>query len=105
MGERSEDAFGGLTSFEDRGDELRALLNLGRQDIDVGGIAPCEPGAVILGASSDYLVVDVSAATGTIRVGDELTFSPNYSALLSAMTSDYVQKVVLDESKPDDRRL
>jgi len=91
MGKRSEDAFGGLTQFEDRGEELRALLNLGREDVDVAGIVPCEPGIVILGASSDYLVADVSAAR-PLRVGDQLAFMPNYSALLALMTSEYVKK-------------
>jgi len=95
MGERSEDAFGGLTQFEDRGEKLRALLNLGREDVDVAGIVPCEPGVVILGASSDYLVIDVSATVRPIHVGDELAFIPNYSALLSVMTSEYVKKCSL----------
>jgi predicted amino acid racemase len=95
LGERSEDAFGGLTRFEDRGEELRVLLNLGREDVDVAGIVPCEPGVVILGASSDYLVVDVSAVARLIHVGDELAFIPNYSALLSVMTSEYVKKCSL----------
>ena len=95
LGERSEDAFGGLTQFEDRGEELRVLLNLGREDVDVAGIVPCEPGAVILGASSDYLVVDVSAVAGPVHVGDEMAFIPNYSALLSVMTSEYVSKCSL----------
>ena len=95
LGERSEDAFGGLTQFEDRGEELRVLLNLGREDVDVAGIVPCEPGVVILGASSDYLVVDVNAAAGPIHVGDELAFIPNYSALLSVMSSEYVEKCLL----------
>jgi predicted amino acid racemase len=92
LGKRSEDAFGGLTQFEDRGEELRVLLNLGREDVDVTGIVPCEPGIVILGASSDYLVVDVSAAAKSLHVGDELAFIPNYSALLALMTSEYVKK-------------
>ncbi|MDH3635134.1 MAG: alanine/ornithine racemase family PLP-dependent enzyme [Gammaproteobacteria bacterium] len=99
MGKRSEDAFGSLEQFEDRGNELRALLNLGREDVDLAGIVPCEPGVEILGASSDYLVVDVSATAGKIRVGDELTFVPNYSALLAVMTSEYVQKYTLSEGK------
>jgi len=92
LGKRSEGAFGGMTQFEDRGEELRALLNLGREDVDVGGIVPREPGVVILGASSDYLVADISNAARPISVGDELAFIPNYSALLAAMTSEYVKK-------------
>lgn len=99
LGTRTEDAFGGLTQFEDRGEELRALLNLGREDVDVAGIVPCEPGVVIVGASSDYLVADVSAADGPIRVGDELAFIPNYSALLAVMTSEYVAKVSLQSGR------
>jgi len=63
--------------------------------VDVAGIVPCEPGVVILGASSDYLVVDVSAIVRPIHVGDELAFIPNYSALLSVMTSEYVKKCSL----------
>jgi len=37
-------------------------------------------------------VFDVTAAAGAIRVGDELAFSLNYSALLAVMTSPYVAK-------------
>jgi predicted amino acid racemase len=92
LGRRSEDAFGQRPEFEQRGEVLRALLNVGREDIDVEGLTPHDPGAVILGGSSGYLVVDVSAATGSIRVGDSLAFSLNYAALLAAMTSAYVYK-------------
>jgi len=92
LGERSEDAFGRQPEFEQRGEVLRALLNVGREDIDVEGLTPRDPGAVILGASSGYLVVDVTGIAGNIRVGDTLTFLMNYSALLTAMTSAYVKK-------------
>jgi predicted amino acid racemase len=92
VGERSENAFGRLPVFEERGDIVRALLNIGREDVDVEGIMPLDPGITILGASSGYLVVDVTCATGDMRVGDELGFSVNYSALLAAMTSAYVKK-------------
>jgi len=47
---------------------------------------------VILGASSGYLIVDVTAAAGSIQVGDTLSFLLNYAALLAAMTSAYVKK-------------
>jgi predicted amino acid racemase len=92
LGQRSEDAFGRRPEFEQRGEVLRALLNVGREDIDVEGLTPQDPGVLILGGSSGYLVVDVSAAGGSIRVGDSLTFSLNYAALLAAMTSAYVNK-------------
>ena len=92
LGRRSEDAFGRRPEFEQRGEVLRALLNVGREDIDIEGLTPQDPGAVILGGSSGYLVVDVSAAAGSLRVGDTLAFSLNYAALLAAMTSAYVSK-------------
>jgi predicted amino acid racemase len=92
VGERSEDAFGHRPYFEERGEILRALLNIGREDVDVAGIEPIDSRLRILGASSGYLALDVTAAEGGVRVGDELAFSLNYSALLRAMTSGYVKK-------------
>ena len=92
VGARGEDAFGHLTSFGDQGNRLRALLNMGREDIDIEGTRPLDPGTSILGASSDYLVVDVTDAKKVSRLGDELAFSMNYSALLAAMTSGYICK-------------
>lgn len=91
-GEFGEDAFGEHPNVEERGEVLRALLNVGRQDVDVKGIEPLDPRVTILGSSSDYLVVDATGAAHDIRVGDELIFSVNYRALLAAMTSDYVNK-------------
>ena len=58
----------------------------------IDGIRPLDGRLQILSASSDYLVLDVSAAAGELRVGDTLTFAPDYAALLAAMTSAYVEK-------------
>ena len=92
LGDRSEDAFGNCPEFEQRGEIVRALLNVGREDINIEGMTPQDPRVVILGASSGYLIVDVTAAAGSIRVGDTLSFLLNYAALLAAMTSGYVKK-------------
>jgi predicted amino acid racemase len=91
IGERCEDAFGRHPVFEDRGRIRRALLNVGREDVDVGGLSPVDRRIAILGGSSDYLVVDASGAR-ELRVGDEIAFSLAYGALLAAMTSPYVEK-------------
>jgi predicted amino acid racemase len=104
VGERSEDAFGRLTEFADKGNVLRALINVGREDIDIAGISPDDSRIDILGGSSGYLVLDVSAAEDTIAVGDELTFSLNYSALLTTMTSEYVKKYTLKIGVNSDKR-
>ena len=92
VGTRSQEAFGKRPQFEDRGVIKRALLNVGREDVDVAGITPVDARFRILGASSDYLAIDVSTAGDDIHVGDQLAFSLNYSALLAAMTSEYINK-------------
>lgn len=92
VGPRGEDAFGQLTAFANHGEAERALLNVGREDIDVEGITPGDPGLKILGASSSYLVVEVTDGAGRVRVGAEVTFALNYGALISVMTSPYVDK-------------
>ncbi|NCF18187.1 MAG: alanine/ornithine racemase family PLP-dependent enzyme [Haliea sp.] len=104
VGERGEDAFGGTPRFEERGDILHALLNVGREDVDVAGITPLVPGVRILGASSGYLILDVSALAGKLRIGGELTFALNYSALLRAMTSEYVKKQPVRNGVPVNSR-
>lgn len=95
LGERGEDAFGNLPEFEDRGIRSRALLNVGREDVQIEGLTPLAPGVAILGGSSGYLVVDVSKSRQAIKVGDQLAFSVDYGALIAAMTSESVQKCPL----------
>jgi len=91
-GERGENAFGRQRPVQDRGLMDRALLNVGREDVQVEGLTPLDPRVTVLAASSGYLALDVTGAGGQLRVGDELVFSLNYAALLAAMTSEYVKK-------------
>jgi len=100
VGKRGQDAFGRVPAFEDQGDRMRALLNVGREDVCVEGLAPLEPGVTILGGSSGYLIVDVTDALGDIRVGSEIAFSVDYGALLAAMTSEYVKKRPIKGGRP-----
>jgi predicted amino acid racemase len=100
VGEIAEDAFGRIPSFVDKGERMRALLNIGREDIDVGSLKPLDPGVTILGASSGYLVADVTEAGAGARVGDALAFQPGYGALLAAMTSEYVKKRLTRGGEP-----
>jgi predicted amino acid racemase len=91
-GEITQDAFGHVAVFEDRGRMKRAILALGEQDVDVSGIKP-RIAVGILGASSDHLILD--ARDSGLEVGAEVQFDINYRALLRAMTSPYVEKVYL----------
>lgn len=65
----------------------QALLNIGRQDIEIRGIYPLAD-VKILGASSDYLIIDV--LENEFEVGMKLYFNLNYESLLKAMTSPYI---------------
>ena len=95
IGDRGQDAFGGSQEFVDRGLRRRVICNIGRQDVVVDGITPVEEGIIVLGGSSDHLILDVSDAARELKVGDEIAFYPGYGALLALSTSEYVQKVVI----------
>ncbi|MDD3147825.1 MAG: alanine/ornithine racemase family PLP-dependent enzyme [Candidatus Riflebacteria bacterium] len=95
IGDRGQDAFGGSQDFVDRGLRKRVICNIGRQDVVVDGITPVENGIIVLGGSSDHLILDVTDAVRQIKVGDEVAFFPGYGALLALSTSEYVQKVVI----------
>lgn len=94
-GEIAQDAFGHVPVFEDKGNMRRAILALGRQDVDVLAIKP-RLNATVLGASSDHLILDINEQS--LAVGAEVRFNVGYSALLRAMMSPYVEKVYLPQS-------
>ena len=93
-GEMALNAFGEIAHFEDRGVIPRAILGLGREDVAIDGLIP-EIDVDILGGSSDHLILD--AKQSELKVGDTVTFFPNYSALLSAMTSPFMHKKFIRE--------
>ncbi len=95
IGERGQDAFGETQEFVDRGNRRRVICNLGRQDVVVDGITSVEDGIIVLGGSSDHLLLDVQDCSRELKVGDEVAFYPGYGALLALSTSEYVQKVVI----------
>lgn len=91
-GEIAQDAFGHVPVFEDRGEMERAVLAIGRQDLDVSSVKP-RIAAEVLGANSDCLVMEAGGLG--LKPGDEVRFDVGYGALLQAMTSPYVEKVYL----------
>ena len=84
------DAFGNVPAFADRGVVERVVLALGRQDVQIDGLTPEVATRRVLGGSSDHLVVETRDEH--LAVGTEMGFTPNYAALLAAMTSGYVHK-------------
>ena len=97
-GEQCQTAFGTRPNFTDRGQRHRAILGIGRQDVDIAGLTPLTKGLEILGGSSDHLLVDCHRHP--LFVGEEVRFQLNYSALLSAMTSPHITKTLLSSDQP-----
>lgn len=92
-GNLGQKPFANLTTAVDSGDVLQAILAVGQQDVDPAGLSPKLAGIEIVAASSDHLIVNVGNAK--IAVGSKLAFEPTYSALLRAMTSPFVAKVMV----------
>lgn len=93
IGEIGRDAFGNIPVFEDKGPMRRAIVALGKQDCRIEGLKPVDPRIEILGASSDHMILDVTRCP-EVEVGDVIEFSMDYGAMLSLMTSSYVEKVI-----------
>ncbi|MDH5786290.1 MAG: alanine/ornithine racemase family PLP-dependent enzyme [Chromatiales bacterium] len=93
-GELGQSAFGtGAPATTDTGHITQAILAIGEQDTDPQGLHPPD-GIKILGASSDHLIVNTGSCYQP--VGSEVRFRPNYSAMVRAMTSPYVEKVMVE---------
>ncbi|MDR1509789.1 MAG: alanine/ornithine racemase family PLP-dependent enzyme [Synergistaceae bacterium] len=88
-------AFGEKPVFSDRGVRKRALLGIGRQDVNIDRIEPIEDGVEIVTASSDHLIIDMTDADCGVgcEPGDTLSFRPLYPAMLACSTSEYVELV------------
>lgn len=90
---RGFDAFGGIVSTPTWEQRKRALLALGKQDIDENQLYFPGEGVKIVGATSNYLVVDIEESERDYRVGDVVGFRAGYGAVLRAFLSPYVEKV------------
>lgn len=92
-GKIAQAAFGEVEASDECGNITQAILAIGRQDIDPDGLVP-PAGLKILSASSDHLVIDASNYTGSLKVGTQIPFQLDYSALLRAMTSPFIPSVM-----------
>jgi ornithine racemase len=95
IGEIGMDAFGNKPTFEDKGIIKRAIVGVGRQDIEQSGITPIDSEIEILGGSSDHTILNLSNCSKEYKVGDIVDFYVDYGSLLRAMTSEYVEKVLV----------
>lgn len=91
LGRIAQTAFGEGLPLIDRGLIKQAILAVGHQDIDPFGLqAPA--GIDVMGASSDHLILE--SHNFELSVGAEVAFQLNYSALVRAMTSPFIAKVM-----------
>lgn len=101
IGETAVDAFGNTPTFVDRGERLRGILNIGREDVSPEHLIPVDPKLELIGASSDHLIVDLEAVNPPLQVGTTVSFNMSYPALLAAMTSEYVRKTPVQHHTDD----
>jgi len=94
IGEIGMDAFGNKPTFEDKGNRKRAILAVGRQDVNPDNLIPIDEAIEIIGASSDHLIIDVTDSEIQYEVGDEISFNLEYGALLQLTTSQYIYKKI-----------
>lgn len=88
-------SFGEESCFTDRGIRKRAIIALGKQDVNVNGMTPVNEKIIVLGGSSDHIILDVTDSQEEYKVGDIVDFNLNYSAILTLMTSNYINRRIV----------
>lgn len=90
IGEIGMNSFGEIPQIEDLGMMRRAILAVGKQDVQIDNITPIDSSVSIVGGSSDHLIIDLKSSQ--YQLGDIVSFRPNYPGLLQLMTSKYIKK-------------
>jgi predicted amino acid racemase len=88
------DAFGERQVYVDRGIMKRAILAIGKQDVNMNDLIPIDSSIELIGSSSDHLIVNVTNSQFPYKVGDIIKFKLRYGGILSCSTSEYVEKVI-----------
>lgn len=97
IGEIGRNAFGDIPVFEDNGIRRRSICGLGRQDTEPEHLFPIAPGISIESYSSDHLILDITDAPQHYDIGDIISLRCDYMGALYASTSEYVDKIVIDD--------
>lgn len=88
-------ALGVSTQFVDRGVRKRALVALGRQDVNLYDIQPLDKQINVLGCSSDHTILDVTDSERDYKLGDIVEFRLDYAGLLALMTTKHVSRKIV----------
>lgn len=93
IGTIGENVLGETPVLKDSGNRKRGVLALGAQDTICKDLEPKENGVVVLGASSDHLVIDIHDFANNPQMGATISFRfKSYSSMLMAFNSFYVEK-------------
>jgi predicted amino acid racemase len=82
-------------AFHDRGVRRRALVAVGKQDVFSKYLIPLDPKLEIVADTSDCLIADVTDCETKYKPGDIVSFRLRYNGLVSAMSSNYIEKILL----------
>lgn len=99
IGKTAIDAFRNTPVFEDKGEMIRAICAIGKQDCDPQFMKPEDERIEILGSSSDHLILDITQCKYDYKVGDKVAFILDYVAILRCMTSTHVEKIYVDNKE------
>lgn len=89
-GEMSINSFGEKVEIEDKGLMKRAILGIGKQDVQLNNFFPIDNRISIIGGSSDHLIMDITNTD--YKLGDIVKFEVNYPGLLHLMNSPYIER-------------
>ncbi|MBW9212017.1 MULTISPECIES: alanine racemase [Terrabacteria group] len=98
IGEIGVDAFGNKKVYIDKGNHIRALIAVGRQDLgDCHHLQPLDSHLEVIGGSSDHTILDITNCEKKYQVGDVVKFHIMYENLLMLCQSTYVEKEFVGE--------
>ncbi len=89
-GETGMNAFGETVTFKDEGIKTRAILGIGRLEVNPDHLIPPK-GIHIVGSSSDHLIIHVDK--DGFKLGEKITFKLTYGGILSLMSASFVEKI------------
>ncbi len=89
------DAFGRRVEHRRPGSRRIALLDFGMIDVDPFALTPLASGVIVVGATSDYTICDMTDTGHSNHIGDHLDFRMAYSAVARAMASKEVPKTIV----------
>lgn len=78
---------------------VRAILDFGLLDTFLEQIHPLDKEIRLAGGSSDMLVIDLGSNDKDYKVGDVISLQMQYMAALGIMSSDYIEKRVINKQE------